>query len=131
MVNWRRGAAGLAAAALALAVSATSALAEGDAAKGEKQYKKCKTCHALEDGKNKVGPHLVGLFGREAGSVEGFKYSKAMLESGIVWDEATLDAYLKKPKEAVPGTKMAFAGMKKEQQRIDLIAYLKEATQAQ
>ena len=106
-------------------------MADGDPARGERVYNRCKSCHEIEQERNRSGPHLVGLFGREAGSVEGFKYSKAMLESGIVWDEATLDAYLKKPKEAVPGTKMAFAGMKKEQQRIDLIAYLKEATQAQ
>ena len=105
------------------------AFAEGDAAAGEKVYKKCKTCHSLEAGKNKLGPHLAGVIGREAGSVEGFKYSKAMADSGLVWDEATLDAFLAKPKEVVPKSKMAFAGLKKEQQRQDLIAYLKEAAQ--
>ena len=117
-------------AAVVLAIIATSpALAEGDAAAGEKVYKKCKTCHSLEAGKNKLGPNLAGIFGRQAGSVEGFKYSAAMASSGIVWDEATLDAFLAKPKDVVPKTKMAFAGLKKEVQRQDLIAYLKEAAQ--
>ena len=117
-------------AAVVLAIIAASpALAEGDAAAGEKVYKKCKTCHSLEAGKNKLGPNLAGIFGRQAGSVEGFKYSAAMASSGIVWDEATLDAFLAKPKDVVPKTKMAFAGLKKEVQRQDLIAYLKEAAQ--
>jgi len=117
-------------AAVVLAIIATSpALAEGDAAAGEKVYKKCKTCHSLEAGKNKLGPNLAGIFGRQAGSVEGYKYSAAMASSGIVWDEATLDAFVAKPKDVVPKTKMAFAGLKKEVQRQDLIAYLKEAAQ--
>ena len=117
-------------AAVVLAIIAASpALAEGDAAAGEKVYKKCKTCHSLEAGKNKLGPNLAGIFGRQAGSVEGFKYSAAMASSGIVWDEATMDAFLAKPKDVVPKTKMAFAGLKKEVQRQDLIAYLKEAAQ--
>ena len=117
-------------AAVVLAIVAASpALAEGDAAAGEKVYKKCKTCHSLEAGKNKLGPNLAGIFGRQAGSVEGYKYSAAMASSGIVWDEATLDAFVAKPKDVVPKTKMAFAGLKKEVQRQDLIAYLKEAAQ--
>ncbi len=111
------------------ALASHQALAEADLANGEKVFKKCKTCHSLEEGKKKVGPHLAGLFGRTAGIVEGYKYSKAMKESGIVWDEETLDAYLTKPKDLVPKTKMAFPGLKKEQDRIDIIAYLKEATQ--
>jgi cytochrome c len=110
-------------------IAASPALAEGDAAAGEKVYKKCKTCHSLEAGKNKLGPNLAGIFGRQAGSVEGYKYSAAMASSGIVWDEATMDAFLTKPKDVVPKTKMAFAGLKKEEQRQDLIAYLKEAAQ--
>ncbi len=111
------------------ALASHQALADPDLAKGEKIFKRCKTCHTLEDGKNRVGPHLFGLFGRTAGSVEGYKYSKAMKESGIVWDEEILDAYLTKPKDLVPKTKMNFPGLKKEQDRIDIIAYLKEATQ--
>ena len=119
--------------ALALSVAAAlasgSASAEGDAAKGKKVFKKCKTCHTLQAGKKKIGPDLAELFGRKAGSVDGFKYSKAMVESGIVWDEATLSEFLTKPKKYVKGTKMAFPGLKKEKQRQDLIAYLKEAAQ--
>lgn len=120
---------GLGALALTVTLMSGTALAEADLAKGEKQYNKCKACHSLEAGVNKVGPNLAGLFGREAGSVEGFKYSEAMKASGITWNEETLDAYLTKPKDFVEGTKMVFPGMKKESQRIDLIAYLKEATQ--
>ncbi len=102
------------------------AFADGDAAKGKKVFNKCKACHALEAGKNKIGPSLHGVMGRAAGAVEGFKYSKAMMESGLTWDEETLANYLEKPKKVVPGTKMAFAGLKKEKQRDDVIAYIKE-----
>lgn len=117
------------AAATFLVLASQTAWAEGDPTKGEKVYKKCKTCHSLEAGKNKVGPHLNGVIGREAGAVEGFKYSSAMADSGLVWDEETLDLFLAKPKEVVPKTKMAFPGLKKETDRQDVIAYMKEAGQ--
>ena len=110
-------------------VAMTGGALAGDAAKGEKVYRKCKACHALEPGKNKIGPTMHAVFGRTAGSVEGFKYSKAMKESGIVWDETTIAAYLADPKGYIPKNRMAFAGLKKEKDRDDLIAYLKEATQ--
>jgi cytochrome c2 len=97
----------------------------GDVAKGQKVFKKCKACHYVDQEKNKTGPHLVGLFGRTAGSVEGYKYSAAMKESGIVWDENTLAEYLKAPKKYVKGTKMAFAGLKKDADVDNIIAYLK------
>jgi cytochrome c len=100
-----------------------------DPGKGEKVFNKCKACHTLGAGeKNKVGPNLHGVFGRAAGTVEGFKYSKAMMDSGVVWSEETLDAYLTKPRDFIPKNKMTFAGLKKDDQRADLIAYLKEAT---
>lgn len=109
---------------------AGAALAEGDVAAGEKVYKKCKTCHVIDKEQNKVGPHLVGVMGRTAGAVDGFKYSKAMMESGITWDEETIAAYLADPKGYIKGNKMAFVGLKKEKDIANVIAYLKDgATQ--
>ena len=102
----------------------------GDAAKGEKVFKKCKACHVVDKEKNKTGPHLVALLGREAGSVESFKkYSKAMKASGIIWDAETLDGYLENPKKYLKGTKMAFAGLKKEKDRQNIIAYFQSLQQ--
>ena len=97
-----------------------------DAKKGKKVYKKCKACHSInKGGKNKVGPNLYGIVGRKAAQVKGFKYSKALKNSSLTWDDATLDKFLKKPKKLVKKTKMAFGGIKKDSQRADLIAYLK------
>ncbi len=98
-----------------------------DAENGAKVFKKCMACHAIDE-KNKIGPSLKGIVGRKAASVEGFKYSDAMLAKGaegVVWDEATLAAYLPDPKAWVPGTKMVFPGLKKPEEVTDLIAYLK------
>ena len=114
--------------ALALTGMAGAALAEGDAAAGEKVFRKCKSCHQVGDGaKNRIGPVLTGIVGNEIASVEDFKYSKAFLakkEEGLVWTEEVLDTYLTKPKKFIPGTKMSFSGLKKEKQRADIIAYL-------
>ena len=108
------------------ALSGTQVLAAGDVAAGEKVFKKCKACHVVNKEQNRTGPHLVNLIGRAAGSLEGYKkYSKAMKSSGIVWDEETLDAYLKAPKKYVKGTRMAFAGLKKDADRANVIAYMK------
>lgn len=115
-------------AGVSLSVS-TAALAAGDVAKGQKIYKKCKACHALEAGKKKIGPSLHGVFGRTSGTLEGFKYSKAMKAAAIVWDETTIGEYLASPKKYIPKNRMAFPGLKKEKDRADLIAYLKDATQ--
>ncbi|WP_282610950.1 cytochrome c family protein [Pelagibius sp. Alg239-R121] len=112
-----------------LAVLAAPAFAEPDLAKGKKVFNKCKACHAVGEGaKNKVGPPLNGIIDAEIASVEGFKYSKAFIAKkgeGLVWSEAELDAYLIKPKKHTPGTKMSFAGLRKEADRINVIAYLK------
>jgi cytochrome c len=99
----------------------------GDAVKGQKLFKRCKACHYVDKEKHKTGPHLVAVIGRAAGSLDDYKYSKAMKASGLVWDEETLAAYLKAPKKFVKGTKMAFAGLKKDRDVADIIAYLKAA----
>lgn len=112
--------------AFAAALAANPALADGDADKGKKVFNKCKACHSLEAGKHKIGPSLAGVIGREAGTAEGFdKYSSAMKDSGLTWDEETLSAFLEKPKALVKGTKMSFAGLRKEDDREDVIAYIK------
>jgi len=96
-----------------------------DAAAGEKVFVVCKACHQVGDNaKNAVGPVLNGLIGRKSGSVEGYSYSAANKNSGITWDEATFSEYIKDPKAKIPGTKMAFAGIKDEQKIKDLIAFL-------
>ncbi len=118
----------LALAALLISCAGT-ALADGDAAKGEKVFAKCKACHTLEAGKNRVGPSLAGLFGRTSGTVEGFKHSEAMVSAAVSWDETSLDASLTKPKEFILGNKMVFPGLKNEQDRLDVIAHLKGASQ--
>ena len=111
---------------LGFCLSATPALASGDVAAGEKVFKKCKACHVVDAEKHKTGPHLVNIMGRAAGSADGYKkYSDAMKSSGIVWNEETLDGYLEKPKDYVKGTRMAFAGLRKEEDRANVIAYLK------
>jgi cytochrome c len=97
----------------------------GDVEAGAKVFKKCKACHYVDQEKNKTGPHLVNIIGRAAGSIEGYKYSKAMAGSGIVWDEATLTEYLRAPKKYVKGTKMAFRGLQKDVDLANVIAYLK------
>jgi len=109
-----------------LSMLSTFAHAEGDVAKGKKIFKKCVACHTVEQGgKNKIGPNLFDIVGKPAAQVKGFKYSKAMVKSGLTWDDATLDLYLTKPRKLVKKTKMTFAGLKKEKQRNDVIAYLK------
>ena len=110
-----------------LVAAVGQARAEGDADAGAKVFSKCKACHVIDKPTNRVGPYLMGVVGRQAGHVEGFKYSDAMKDSGLTWDEATLDKYLADPKGFVPKNKMAFAGLKDEQDRQDVIAYLKQA----
>ena len=96
-----------------------------DPVNGKKVFKKCAVCHSVQAGKNKIGPHLNNLLGRKAGSVKGYKYSKAMKNSGIVWDEESLDKFLTKPRKFIKRTKMSFRGIKKKPLRDDLISFFK------
>jgi len=107
-------------------VGAIPALAEGDAAAGKSVFNQCKACHQVgPEAKNGVGPVLNGIVGRKAGEYAGYNYSDANKGSGLTWDEATLKEYLTDPKAKVPGTKMIFPGIKRENQLENLIAYLK------
>ena len=102
--------------------------AEGDPAAGEKVFRKCQACHVVDSDQKKVGPSLQNLIGRKPGTVEDFKYSKGMVEYGEdkVWNEETLTIYLADPRGEVKGTRMAFAGLKKEEEIADVIAYIKQ-----
>ncbi len=115
--------------ALGLLPGAGAASEAGDVARGEKAFAKCKGCHQVgAEAKNRIGPALNGLFGRRAGSIDGFRYSKAFTragEKGLEWHADTLDAFLVTPKQIVPGTRMSYRGEDDPQVRADLIAYLR------
>jgi cytochrome c len=111
---------------IASSAAASAALAQ-DAEAGKASFNKCLACHAIgEDAKNKVGPELNGLDGRKSGTVPDYNYSDANKNSGITWNETEFKTYIKDPKAKVPGTKMAFAGIKKEQEVNDLWAYVSQ-----
>lgn len=95
-----------------------------DAAAGEKVFALCRSCHVLEEGVNRVGPSLYNIVGRPSGSVEGYSYSDANKSSGVTWTTDVLFEYLEDPKGFMPGTKMAFPGVKDAQDRANLVAYL-------
>jgi cytochrome c len=106
------------------------AVRAADTAAGQAAYARCKICHTLEaGGRSPVGPNLHGVFGRKAGTLEGYSYSAAMKNSGIVWDDETLAKYLRDPRGSMPGNKMAFPGIKNDAEMANLLAYLHQATQ--
>lgn len=110
---------------VAFVAGAAGAVNQGDPKAGEEIYSRCLACHALAS--DRVGPRHCGLFGRRAGSVKGFEYSDAMKRYKVVWNEKTLDHFLRNPLKVVPGTNMTYAGVSDPRERADLIAYLKQA----
>ena len=113
---------------VAAALAATMGLAQAqDLAAGEQSFRKCLPCHAVgEDARHKIGPILNGLDGRKSGTIEGYTYSEANKKAEIVWSEASFKDYIQNPMARVPGTKMAFAGIKNETEIANLWAYLKQ-----
>ncbi|TDE36257.1 c-type cytochrome [Antarcticimicrobium sediminis] len=105
-------------------VSFEELMASADVGKGAKVFKKCQACHKIEEGANATGPSLYGVVGRTVASIDGFGYTGAMVDHGGDWTPEALDAYLTKPSAVVPGTAMSFAGLKKQQDRVNVIAYL-------
>ena len=113
-------------------VSATAAVGAGDAAAGKSAYGRCAACHSITPGRNGVGPSLFGVVGRKAGSLEGFKYSDAMVESGVIWSTSTLDSHLADIKGFIPGNRMGIfypAGVADADDRANIIAYLETLTE--
>ena len=104
--------------------NAASADMGGDVDNGKKIFKKCAACHATVAGKKKIGPTMFDIYGKKAASMEGYKYSKAMKNADLTWDKETLDAFLEKPRKYLKGTRMSFAGLKKQKDRDDVIAYI-------
>ena len=118
---------GLAGASVGLARADSAPAAHGDAAAGERVFTKCKSCHQIGEGaKSFSGPELNGIIGRPAASVAAYNYSPALKGAGLTWDEANFREFVKNPHQKVPGTKMAFAGLSREQDVDDLIAYVKQ-----
>jgi cytochrome c len=109
-----------------IAATPSSHAADGDPQNGGQIYQRCLACHSLEY--NRSGPRHCGLFGRQAGTLPGYAYSTAVKASGITWDVSSLEKFLENPLKALPGTKMAYAGVKDRQERADLIAYLRQAS---
>jgi cytochrome c len=108
---------------------ASGAQLSGDPERGRRVFAQCATCHSPEQGVNRVGPSLYGVVGRHSGSIPGFRYSDANRNSGITWTEQELFTYLENPRAKIPGTIMAFVGLRNAQQRADVIAYLKTNAQ--
>ncbi|KPQ11957.1 MAG: monoheme cytochrome c [Saliniramus fredricksonii] len=116
----------IAAAALPMIAFASPAVAQ-DAAAGQRVFNQCRACHMVgENARHTVGPHLNGLFGRVAGEIEGYNFSRAFDDIDKVWDEENFAVYIRNPREVTPGTRMVFAGLRNDQQIADLTAYLKQ-----
>jgi cytochrome c len=107
-----------------LLATARPASADGDPEAGRDAFHRCAACHSIKPRQNKVGPSLYNVVGRRAGVVDNYRYSDAMQNSGLTWDRETLSLYLEHPRDFLPGTKMAFAGIEDEAERQDVIAYL-------
>ncbi|MDZ4691336.1 c-type cytochrome [Terricaulis sp.] len=107
---------------------ASGAQLSGDTERGRRIFAQCATCHSPDAGVNRVGPSLHGIIGRESGTVPGFRYSAANQASDITWTEQELFSYLENPRAKIPGTTMAFVGLRNPQQRADVIAYLQATT---
>jgi cytochrome c2 len=101
--------------------------AEGDAAAGKEIFGRCRTCHVIDEPSNRLGPHLVGIIGRKAGSIEGYNFSSAMQNAEITWNDETLKAFLSDPSGYIPGNAMQYPPLTDEQEIRDLLAYLHEA----
>jgi cytochrome c len=114
--------------AFAAAIVGGTAYAEGDAARGEKQFAECAACHSLEPGVHGVGPSLHGVFNRTAGAFADYRYSPALKRSGIIWNADTLDAFIAGCQHFIPGNRMPYDSMPDAADRADLIAYLQKAT---
>jgi cytochrome c len=99
-----------------------------DADAGKRIFVRCQACHNVDKPQNKIGPTLLGVMDRKAGAVEGFKYSDAMKNADIVWNAETIDKYLADPKGYIPGNRMAFPGLKQEEDRKNVIAYVEQAS---
>ncbi len=113
---------------LLVSADALAALHKADVERGARMFRICAGCHSLKAGEFRVGPPLAGLIGRKAGAVPGFRYSKALRQSGFFWNTANLDAWLANPKKYVPGSRMPFSGIRNDQARAALIAFLENAT---